>query len=236
MPESAKRPLGQNASERKRAGYAKSADTRARILAAALAEASEAGFHKTSVARIAARAGVAVGNLNYHFGSRRELLREIMASLVSELLHRLHAAKLDDAENYFEMERRGLLVYLQYLRENPAYVRLADEVKLHDPKLYQDAVNAWVAAFVSRINSAVTAGEIRPMEHHEIAALGHFLLGSRHFIEQMMDPGDGHPYPGDEVVVDTYIGLIRHGLEHRRPNLKPSTTNKQKAATRSKPQ
>ena len=54
-----------------RAAYAKSADTRARILAAALAEASESGFHKTSVARIAARAGVAVGNLHYHFGSKR---------------------------------------------------------------------------------------------------------------------------------------------------------------------
>ena len=59
-----------------RAPYAKSRDTRARILAAALAEASDSGFHKTSVARIAARAGVAVGNLHYHFGSRRELLRE----------------------------------------------------------------------------------------------------------------------------------------------------------------
>ena len=56
-------------------GYAKSRDTRARILAAALAEASDAGFHKTSVARIAARAGVAIGNLNYHFGSLRELRR-----------------------------------------------------------------------------------------------------------------------------------------------------------------
>jgi hypothetical protein len=134
------------------------------------------------------------------------------------------------------MERRGLLVYLQYLRENPAYVRLADEVKLHDPKLYQEAVNAWVAAFVSRIRSAVTAGEIRPMEHHEIAALGHFLLGSRHFIDHMMDASDDHPYPGDEVVVDTYIGLIRYGLENCSPNPQSSAPNKQKAATRSKPQ
>jgi AcrR family transcriptional regulator len=50
-----------------RAGYAKSADTRVRILTAAPEEASDSGFHKTSLARIAVRAGAgaAVGNPNY---------------------------------------------------------------------------------------------------------------------------------------------------------------------------
>ena len=60
----------------RRTGYAKSAETRARILAAAIAEASEAGIHETSLAAIAERAGVAIGSLNYPFGSREELLRE----------------------------------------------------------------------------------------------------------------------------------------------------------------
>jgi AcrR family transcriptional regulator len=109
-----------------RAGYAKSRDTRARILAAALAEASEAGFHKASVAGIAARAGVAVGNLHYHFGSRRELLRELMGSLVADLMARLHAADADDSADFFDRQRAGLLVYLDYLRANPTYIRLAD--------------------------------------------------------------------------------------------------------------
>ena len=82
MPQNA--PLDRSAAPSGRARYAKSRDTRARILAAALAEASESGFHMTSVARIASRAGVAVGNLNYHFGSRRELLRELMGTLVAD--------------------------------------------------------------------------------------------------------------------------------------------------------
>ena len=76
-----------------RAGYAKSAETRARILTAALEEASDSGFHKTTLARIAVRAGVAVGNLNYHFGSRRELI----GSLVVDLTARLQLAEADIA-------------------------------------------------------------------------------------------------------------------------------------------
>ena len=194
-------------------GYARSQDTRARILAAALEEASDSGFHKTSVARIAARAGVATGILSYHFGSRAELLRELMGSLVADLLSRLHVAHPADSADFFDHERAGLLVYLQYLRENPAYVRLADEVKLHDPELYRRAVNGWVGQYITRIRAGIALGAIRPMHDHEIAAQGHFLLGARHFLDQMMEGSESHPYPGDEVVVDAYLGLIRTGLQ-----------------------
>src|SRR5512139_1273852 len=89
---------------RRRAGYAKSRATRERILAAALAEASRAGLHKASVAGIAARAGVAVGNLHYHFGSRRALLRELMSGLVAELMPRLHAIDATDDADFFERQ------------------------------------------------------------------------------------------------------------------------------------
>jgi AcrR family transcriptional regulator len=203
----------------KRTSYARSRDTRARILAAALAEASEAGFHKTSVARIAARAGVAVGNLHYHFGSRRELLRELMSSLVADLLARLHVAHPAESDDFFEHERAGLLVYLEYLRTNPAYVRLADEVKLHDPELYSQAVNGWVESFAARIRKGIELGTMRPMKDAEIIAQAHFLLGARHFLDHMMGleqtsgSAQGLSYPGDEAVVDAYLALVRNGLQ-----------------------
>ena len=167
--------------------YARSRDTRARILAAALAEASEAGFHKTSVAKIAARAGVAIGNLHYHFGSKRALLRELISSLVADLLSRLHVAAPDEDADFFERERAGLLVYLEYLRANPAYVRLADEVKLHEPELYRRAVAGWLEGFVTRIRTDVERGVLRPMDEGEIAVQAHFLLGARHFLAEMLE-------------------------------------------------
>jgi AcrR family transcriptional regulator len=195
-----------------RAPYARSADTRARILQAALAEASESGFHKTSVARIAARAGVAVGNLHYHFGSKRDLLRELMGSLVADLLSRLQAASPDSGADFFDHERAGLLVYLEYLRANPAYARLADEVKLHEPELYRRAAAGWIESFVKRIRVDVERGVLRPMDESEIAVQAHFLLGARHFLDQMMESLDGRSYPGDEAVVDAYLSLVRDGL------------------------
>jgi AcrR family transcriptional regulator len=192
-----------------RAPYAKSHETRARILAAALAEASDSGFHKTSVARIAARAGVAVGNLHYHFGSRRALLRELMGSLVADLMSRLHSADPDDSADFFDRQRAGLLAYLDYLRENPAYVRLADEIKLHEPELHRRAVAGWVERMAAWIRVGIEQGTLRPMDDAEISAQAHFLLGARHFLEQMMESVDGL---GDEAVVDAYLALVRDGL------------------------
>jgi AcrR family transcriptional regulator len=195
-----------------RAGYAKSRETRARILAAALAEASAAGFHRASLARIAARAGVAIGNLNYHFGSRGELLRELMATLVADLAARLHAIEADDGVDFFERQRASLLAYLDYLRANPAHVRLADEIKLHEPALYRRAVAGWVARMAERIRAGIAQGTLREMDDAEVTAQAHFLLGARHFLEQMIESPGG---PADAAVVDAWLALLRGGLAQR---------------------
>jgi AcrR family transcriptional regulator len=207
MPRSARQDRA--AAPRRRAGYAKSRATRARILDAALAEASRSGFHKASVAGIAARAGVAIGNLHYHFGSRRALLRELMGALVADLMPRLHAIDADDGADFFARQRAGLLAYLDYLRAHPAHVRLADEIKLHDPALYRRAVADWVERMAARIRAGIAEGCLRPMDDAEITAQAHFLLGARHFLEQMMDPGAG---TRPEAVVDAYLALLRDGL------------------------
>jgi len=100
---------------RPRTGYRRSDETRSRILEAALAEATEAGFQGTSVARIAARAGVAVGVLNYHFGSKEELLRQSMVGLIKDFRSKLVFASTANSDDFFQRERAGLLIYLAYL-------------------------------------------------------------------------------------------------------------------------
>ena len=208
---------GRSAAPRPRArlaGYAKSHETRARILAAALAEASRAGLHKASVARIAERAGVAVGNLHYHFGSRKRLLRELVGSLVAELMPRLHAIDAADDADFFERQRAGLLAYLDHLRAHPEQVRLAKELELHEPELYRRAVADWAERMAARIRAGIAQGALRPMREAEITAQAHFLLGARHFLEPMIECPGG---PADEAVVDAYLRLLRDGLARRAP-------------------
>ena len=191
-------------------GYAKSRTTKAQILAAALAEASDRGLHNTSVSRIAARANTAVGSLNYHFGTRKELLREMMRLLMADLGDRLAAADVvADAAGggFFERHRAELLAYVQYVRANPAHVRLADEIKFLEPDLYRRGVTDWVELVSAKLRAGIADGSVRPMEETEIAAQAHFLLGARQFLEDLVGQAGR-----DEQVVDSYLRLVRGGL------------------------
>jgi AcrR family transcriptional regulator len=202
-------PLGRLAAPSEYAGYAKSRETRARILEAALAEASDSGFHRASLARIASRAGVALGSVNYHFGSRDELLRELMTALMGDLMARLDAADAGEGGDFFERERAALLTYLDHVRSHPALVRLADEIKLHEPDLYRRGADRMAERMAARIRAGIEEGTLRPMDEPQIAAQAQFLLGARHFLERMVENCDGL---GDDAVVDSYLGLVRDGL------------------------
>ena len=201
--------LGRAAASSEHGGYAKSRETRARILDAALAEASDAGFHKASLAGIAARAGVALGSVSYHFGSRDELLRELMTALMGDLMARLDAADAGEGTDFFERERTALLTYLDHVRTHPALVRLVDEIKVFEPELYRRGADRMAERMAERIRTGIEEGTLRAMDEPQIAAQAQFLLGARHFLERMIENGGG---PGDEAVVDGYLGLVRDGL------------------------
>lgn len=195
----------------RRERYAKSGGTRALLFAAALAEASEHGLHRASVAGIASRANTAIGTVNYHFGSRDTLLRELAQRLVGDLYERL--AEAGDASRrcgFFERHRADLLAYVQFVRANPAHVRLTDEIKFLDPELYREGVAGWVEVLKAKLREGIEEGAIRPMTEDELTAHAHFLLGGRHFLEALVDD-----VGRDEAVVDAYLVLVRDGLGTR---------------------
>jgi len=198
----------------KRGPYAKSSETRERILAAALEVAGEVGFHRASVARIAQRAGVAVGNLHYHFGTREELLLELMAWIVGPLITEMRQASRATGD-FFASEELRFRVYLEHVHRNPAYIRLGEEVRLHHPELYAQSNRRWLAGFRELLRRGVAEGALRPMDDDEIAAQAHFLMGARYFLDQMIAGVDGRPYPGDDAVVAAYMKLVRGGLANR---------------------
>ena len=192
----------------RREGYAKSRETRALLLAAALAEASEHGLHRMSVAGIASRANTAIGTVNYHFGSRDALVRELIQQLLNDLYARL--AEAGDATrggDFYERHRGDLLAYVEFVRANPAHVRLTDEIKYVDPELYRQGVSGWVEILEAKLREGIAEGALRPMSDAEVRANAHFLLGGRHFLEALVDD-----IGQDEVVVDTYLTLVRDGL------------------------
>jgi hypothetical protein len=124
-----------------------------------------------------------------------------------------------------------MLAYLDHLRANPAYLRLAGEIELHEPKLYRRAVADWLERVSARIRAGIARGDLRPMDDAEIAAQAYLMLGASQFFDHRVRR-DGHPYPGDSAVVDAYLTLLRGGLgQPRQPG---SRLGRAEAATASK--
>ncbi len=199
----------------KRGPYAKSSETRERILAAAFEVAGEEGIVGASVARIAERAGVSVGNVHYHFGSRGELLHEVMQWVVDEHERELYR-HVDGIEGYFEREEASIRTYLAFLRRHPAWIRLSEESRLHAPELYERGLQTWIAMLTQNLEVGIARGELCAMTPDEIDAQAHLLLGARYFLDRMLVPPHGGSGHDDEHIVATYLALVRGGLRKER--------------------
>lgn len=198
---------GRNSKPETRKKYSRSEETRARVLEAALEECALAGFHKASMASIAARADVAVGILNYHFGSRQEMLREMMSTYTQHFLETVSVPR--DGRGFFEYEAAVLEAYLKFLHANPNYVELAEEVRRHEPEMYQKGKADQFAGLVSRIKTGIDQGELTSMSTAEIRIRAQLMLGAYTFLDRVLEDDK---YPGDELVIASVMNMLRYGL------------------------
>lgn len=113
------------------------AQTRERIVAAALEAFAGNGFQGARMRDIAARAGVPLGLLQYHYGGKLGLWRAAVDRAFAEL-HSGLAEILDDPVPADESERMRLLIhrYVHFVARNPEFVRLMhDEGKRRGPRM-----------------------------------------------------------------------------------------------------
>lgn len=78
----APRPLVDPTKHPQRESQARSGETRARILAAAYQLVRDKGYANLSIAKVASAAGIAKGNLQYHYPSKRQLLEAMVKHYV----------------------------------------------------------------------------------------------------------------------------------------------------------
>ncbi len=112
-------------------------ETPERILRAALAIFSEAGFDGAKTRDIAARSGVTLGLLQYHFGSKLALWRATVDLAFAELGQGLQAVKDDPAPaNLRERLRLLIRAHVRFVGANPEFVRLMhEEGKRRGPRM-----------------------------------------------------------------------------------------------------
>jgi len=170
-------------------------DTKQKILDTAARLIAVHGYAATSLRHIIAEAGVNLAAIHYHFGSKEELLDEIIRKnagpLNEERLARLDQAEREAAPDAPPVERvlEALLMPLAEAADRiPLFVpfmgrMLAEGLTLSIAARHFGEVTRRITRALRRANPALSDEEFAWRVHFISGAFAHTLCGTRHFPE-----------------------------------------------------
>ena len=158
------------------------ADRRAELLAAAARVIARRGYAGTRFQDVAEEAGVAVGTLQHHFGTRSRMLSEALEQWLDESDAQLAILRGGEGDAWERLQ--GILTYVgtRIGERNPAWNMWLDftGAALKDRELRRSAGRSqqrWEAAFADTIAEGTAAGVFHPVTSaREVASVLSALL------------------------------------------------------------
>jgi TetR/AcrR family transcriptional regulator, cholesterol catabolism regulator len=170
----------------------KSAHSRAQILDAAAQLFRRQGYSETTLRQIAKAAGMQAGSIYYHFGSKDEIVDEVLATGMKDIYRLVEktVATLGVETSYRERIERGMIAHLDLLLTKGDYFssnirlygQIPDTLKPKHLHLRQRYGRLWDQI----LRQAQEAGEIRP--DVKIVPLRMFILGALNWTMEWFDP------------------------------------------------
>ena len=112
-----------------------------RILEAALSTFSEKGFDGAKTRDIAARAGVTLGLVQYHFGTKEELWKAAVDRAFADMSTGMESVLAANAgRDEVEIIRALIRAHVRFVSENTAFIRI-----MHDEGKQRGPRNRWIA-------------------------------------------------------------------------------------------
>ena len=173
-------------------------------------------------ARITERAGVAQGTFYNYFGSRQELLDQLLPTIGLDMLKFIRA-RTGAMRPGATREVSGFRAFFDFLLEVPEFQRILNEAEVFAPAGYQKHLDNIAKPFVRLLRQAREAGEIVDYSDEEFEALVHMFMGARGYLSLR------YAYPGGVAskvpghVVTAYEKLMTRGLFRPDSKRKPTT-------------
>ncbi len=130
------------------------------ILDAAAEEFGIRGYHEGSIARIAQRAGVAIGSFYTYFDSKEAVFRALVADMSRQVREHVVPCILA-APDRLAGERAGLAAYLDFVRTHKALYRIIDESAFVAEDAYRRHYVDVADGYAVSLQQAFGRGEIR---------------------------------------------------------------------------
>jgi AcrR family transcriptional regulator len=190
----------------------KADETRRALFTAAAIVVGKDGYERASIVKITALAGVANGTFYNYFATRQELFDQLLPTIGEQLLEHIRA-RITRGSSGLERERRRMEATFEFFQRYPGFIRILNEAEVYAPSAFKKHIKRFAEDYEQSLRIHLENGELGPFRESELKTIVYILMGARSYL--MMLAGHESKSFGEDAarsVIDTYVGLLRHGL------------------------
>jgi AcrR family transcriptional regulator len=192
----------------------KSGQIREALLQAAADVVGEVGYANASITLITQRAGVAQGTFYNYFGSRQEILDEIMPAVGRNMLAHIRKFVLEKGgQKYAELEEHSFRGFFAFLEIAPHFFRVLHEADIFAPTGFRQHIDNVFNHYIQFLERSKTNGEIPGYEARELEVVALILMAARDYLAVYYLYGKNGQERLPEWVIQAYMKFVRFGLE-----------------------
>ncbi len=185
-----------------------------KLLTAAEELFGERSYHRTTVADICARAGMATGSFYSYFGSKAQIFAAVMRAINTDLRRAMKVALEHADGGQRARERASFRAYFDVLSQRPWIDRIVRESEFIDPALFREYYEHLTRGYARGVRAAQMDHEVDARYDPEVIAFAYAGLGN--FVGmRWADWTAGGRVPDD--VLDDVLELLARGLAPRDP-------------------
>ncbi len=149
-----------------------------RLLTAAEELFGERSYHRTTVADICARAGMATGSFYSYYGSKAEIFAAVVRAINTDLRRAMKAALEHTDDGQRSRERASFRVYFDMLSKRPWMDRIVRESEFIDPGLFREYYEHLARGYARGVRAAQMDRDIDARYDPEVIAYAYTGIGN----------------------------------------------------------
>lgn len=176
------------------------------LLDAAAEEFGEKGYHDAAIARIAQRAGVAIGSFYTYFDSKEAVFRGLVSDMSLQVRETV-APVILAAPDRLAGERAGIAAFIVFVRQHKALYRIIDESAFVAEDAYRKHYNDIADGYAASLTQAFGRGEL---SEGDMTVRAWAIMGMNVFLGLRFGVWDDTSDPAE--IAATAASLIGNGL------------------------
>ncbi|MGF1651524.1 MAG: TetR/AcrR family transcriptional regulator [Hyphomicrobiaceae bacterium] len=185
--------------------------TRRALFDAAAEIVGRLGYAEASIQEITRHAGVALGTFYNYFGSRQDLLDQLLPTIGEEMYEhvRSRVAGISDA---VEREEARFKAFFEFLQMRPEFFRILHEAEQFAPEGFRRHMANMSDGYVRALENARLKGAINGYSSFDLEVIAWILMAARDYIGMRYGLSRGRVQAVPDEVVQAYMRLLTNGL------------------------